>query len=94
MNKVHVLVETFEFAHDYLNENSCMLIIAQDVEELREDNPTYAKTYEFNVAKDWWQINELALCSRVNWSLRVNSIPLGHYLLSCYSSRLVQQCIF
>jgi len=69
VNKVLVLVETFEFARGYLNENSCMLITPQDIEELREDNMTYAKTYEFNVAKDWWQINELILCSRVNWSL-------------------------
>lgn len=83
MNKHHVLVETFEFAHDYLNENACMLITPQDVEELREDNMTYAKTYEFNVAKDWWWINELALCFRVNWFFRVNSIPFGLYLLSC-----------
>ena len=79
MTKHHVLVETFEFAHDYLNENACTLITPQDIEELREDN----MTYEFNVAKDWWWINELALCSRVNWFFRVNFIPFRLYLLSC-----------
>ena len=58
----------FEFASTYLVDNVCMFIMILEVKVVRKDVMTYAATYEFTIAKDWWGINNLPLCSNIDGS--------------------------
>ena len=43
-----------------------MLVCFPKVKEVRMDVMTYAEFFDFAIAKDWWGINNLALCLGVD----------------------------
>ena len=34
--------------------------------DVRQDVCTYATTYDFTVLQDWWSVNVMKLCSRID----------------------------
>lgn len=56
----------YGYSHAYLNSGSCMLLFLPDVKNVKNDVRTHANTYVFIIVQDWWGIDELPLCSRVD----------------------------
>lgn len=42
---------------------------------------TFANTYEFTIVKDWWGVNELPLCFKINGSRMGSDKCLNFYML-------------
>lgn len=61
----------FEFANVHLHEDVCMFVFLPNVKEIKQDVMTSAATYDVIIAKGWWSINELLLCSGVDNTLTV-----------------------
>ena len=61
----------FEFAFHFLQDDAHILLFVPESKNVRLDVWTFAATYEFVLIKDWWGINFMHLCSRVDASSKV-----------------------
>lgn len=53
----------FESAIAYLTDDASWLLFCPKFVKVRDDVRTYAASYGFALAMDWWAINEMLLCS-------------------------------
>lgn len=56
----------FELSSAYLNNGGCMLLFLPEVKNVWDGVRAFANTYDFTIVKNWWGINELLLCLRVD----------------------------
>ena len=63
----------FEFIDDFLTDDTPLLLFFPEFKTIRDDVKVYAASYGFALAKDWWGINDLPLCSPTDTKLTVHS---------------------
>jgi hypothetical protein len=63
----------FEFADGFLTDDAPLLLFLPEFKTIRDDVRSYAASYGFALAKDWWAINELPLCLPTDTKLTVQS---------------------
>ncbi len=53
----------FDFASIHLHDDAALLLIHPDSRALCDEIQDWCETYEFEVYRDWWGVNELRLSS-------------------------------
>ena len=70
-HNTHDIEALFEFVDGYLTDDAPLVLFMPEFKTVRDDVRTYAATYGFALAKDWWAMNELPLCLPTNTKLTV-----------------------
>ena len=63
----------FEFADDFLTDNTLLLLFLLEFKIIRNDIKAYAASYKFALSSNWWTITELSLCLVTDTKLTVHS---------------------
>jgi hypothetical protein len=88
-----LLEATFVFAEDYLQDDGAMIVIHPFQVDAKSTILGYCIEYSFETRKEWLCMNRLHLCSPLNRTLIVSSLPMSSFSIDASMNCVVLNCL-
>jgi hypothetical protein len=88
-----LLEAVFVFAEDYLQDDGAIMVIHPFQVGAKSTIPGYCVEYGFETRKEWLCMNRLHLCSPLNRTLIVSSLPKSSFSIDASMNCVVLNCL-
>jgi hypothetical protein len=88
-----LLKAIFVFAEDYLQDDGAMIVIHPFQVDAKSTILGYCVEYGFETRKEWLCMNRLHLCSPLNRTLIVSSLPKSSFSIDASMNCVVLNCL-
>jgi hypothetical protein len=88
-----LLEAVFVFAENYLQDDGAMIVIHPFQVDANSTILGYCVEYGFETRKEWLCMNRLHLCSPLNRTLNVSSLPKSSFSIDASMNRVVLNCL-
>lgn len=88
-----LLEAVFVFADDYLQDDGAMIVIHPFQVDAKSTILGYCVEYDFDARKEWLCMNRLHLCSPLNKTLTVSSLPKSSVSIHASMNSVVLNCL-
>jgi hypothetical protein len=88
-----LLEAVFVFAEDYLQDDDAMIVIHPFQVDAKSTILGYCVEYSFETRKEWLCMNRLHLCSPLNRTLTVSSLPMSSFSIDASMNCVVLNCL-
>jgi hypothetical protein len=88
-----LLEAVFVFAEDYLQDDGAMIVIHPFQVDAKSTILGYCVEYNFETRKEWLCMNRLHLCSPLNRTLTVSSLPMSSFSIDASMNCVVLNCL-
>jgi hypothetical protein len=83
----------FVFVEDYLQDDGAMIVIHPFQVDAKSNILGYCVEYSFETRKEWLCMNRLYLCSALNRTLTVSSLPMSSFSIDASMNCVVLNCL-
>jgi hypothetical protein len=88
-----LLEAVFVLAEEYLQDDSAMIVIHPFEVDAKSTILGYYVEYDFETRKEWLYMNRLHLCSPLNRTLTVSSLPKSSCSIDASMNCVVLNCL-
>jgi hypothetical protein len=88
-----LLEAVFVFAEDYLQDDGAIIVIHPFHVDAKSTILGYCVGYGFETRKEWLCMNRLHLCSPLNRTLTVSSLPKSSFCIDASLNSIVLNCL-
>jgi hypothetical protein len=88
-----LLEAIFVFAEDYLQDDCAIIVIHPFQVDAKSTILGYCVEYDFETRKEWLCMNRLHLCSPLNRTLIVSSLPKSSFCIDASLNYVVLNCL-
>jgi hypothetical protein len=88
-----LLEAVFVFAKDYLQDDGAIIVIHPFQVDAKSNILGYCVEYGFETRKEWLCMNHLHLCSPLNKTLTVSSLPMSSFSIDASMNCVVLNCL-